>query len=144
MVSSTSTKGRNTTSKETANNKSSSSERRPPNSACRSHQLMCEPTNQEVSGESGYRTCGFWTISLLRLPRLPGVDLALSPFQLPRSQFHIIGTTWGKIFYRCDASYFLCCSRLEAATPGHRAQRKNGRLPIKQSCSLTLMSSNRE
>src|SRR6266404_1894456 len=53
MVSSTSTKGRNTTSKETANNKSSSSERRPPNSACRSHQLMCEPTNQEVSGESG-------------------------------------------------------------------------------------------
>src|SRR5258706_9089341 len=56
MVSSISTKGRNTTSKETANNKSSSSERRPPNSACRSHQLMCEPTNQEVSGESGNRT----------------------------------------------------------------------------------------
>src|SRR5258706_7382209 len=56
MVSSTSTKGRNTTSKETANNKSSSSERRPPNSACRSHQLMCEPTNQEVSGESANRT----------------------------------------------------------------------------------------
>src|SRR6266436_5862987 len=51
MASSTSTKGRNTTSKETANNKSSSSERRPPNSACRSHQLTCEPTNQEVSGE---------------------------------------------------------------------------------------------
>jgi hypothetical protein len=43
---------RNTTSKETANNKSSSSERRPPNSAWRSPQLMCEPTNQEVSGES--------------------------------------------------------------------------------------------
>src|SRR5258707_5542825 len=51
MVSSTSTKGRNDTSKQTANNKSSSSQRRPPNSACRSHQLMCEPTNQEVPGE---------------------------------------------------------------------------------------------
>ena len=52
-------KGRNTTSKETANNKSRSSQRRPPNSACRSHQLMCEPTNQEVSGESSNRTSSF-------------------------------------------------------------------------------------
>src|SRR6266850_5333371 len=60
MVSTTSTKGRNTTSKETANNKSSSSERRPPYSACRSPQVMCKPNNQEVSGESELEHVLFW------------------------------------------------------------------------------------
>src|SRR5258706_134461 len=42
MVSTTSTKVRNTMSKETASNKSSPSGRRLLNSACRSHQLMLE------------------------------------------------------------------------------------------------------
>ncbi len=42
MVSTTSTKVRNTMSKETASNKSSSSRRRPPDSAYRSHQLPLE------------------------------------------------------------------------------------------------------
>src|SRR5258708_2227679 len=49
MVSTTSTKVRNTTNNETASNKSSSSERRRPDSAYSSHQPIHE---EEVSGES--------------------------------------------------------------------------------------------